>query len=286
MTTTYLAGFDGSAESHAAVRLAARIGELAGAEVVVVNVYPNLTETWVTGIQAIEYDALHEDLRRRAQEVLEGLDVPRVTPRVVRGDSPARGLHELAETLGAKMIVVGATHHGPFGRLAPGSVGMHLLHGAPCPVMVVPAECGDRPLKTVGVAYDDRPESRHAMHVAESLADQLDARLVVLGATHPLVVPVGIAPVIPPEASYDEEHLFDEMLAEAAARSRPGTEHRTVIGTPGHALVEASADVDLLVAGSRGYGPVGGVLLGSVSRHLVDHAPCPVLIVPRGADES
>lgn len=47
-------------------------------------------------------------------------------------------------------------------------------------------------------------------------------------------------------------------------------------------IVEAAADdIDLLVAGSRGYGPVRGVLPGAVSRYLVDNAPCPVLVVPR-----
>jgi len=42
-----------------------------------------------------------------------------------------------------------------------------------------------------------------------------------------------------------------------------------------------SRDVDLLVAGSRGYGPMARLLLGSVSSRLVATAPCPVLIVPR-----
>jgi nucleotide-binding universal stress UspA family protein len=54
-------------------------------------------------------------------------------------------------------------------------------------------------------------------------------------------------------------------------------------GRPGHTLVDACAEgVDLLVTGSRSYGPLAGALVGSVSRHLVDHAPCPVVIVPRG----
>jgi hypothetical protein len=48
------------------------------------------------------------------------------------------------------------------------------------------------------------------------------------------------------------------------------------------ALVEQSARMDLLVLGSRGYGPVKRVLLGSVSRRLVNGARCPVLIVPPG----
>jgi nucleotide-binding universal stress UspA family protein len=49
--------------------------------------------------------------------------------------------------------------------------------------------------------------------------------------------------------------------------------------------VDAAKDdvVDLIVTGSRGYGPMRSVLAGSTSRYLADHAPCPVLVVPRGA---
>jgi nucleotide-binding universal stress UspA family protein len=56
---------------------------------------------------------------------------------------------------------------------------------------------------------------------------------------------------------------------------------RAVSGLPGPALVEAGHGVDVLVTGSRGYGPLGSVLLGSVSRYAADHAPCPLLVVPR-----
>jgi nucleotide-binding universal stress UspA family protein len=60
-------------------------------------------------------------------------------------------------------------------------------------------------------------------------------------------------------------------------------------GSPANALVRECEDgVDLVVLGSRGYGPLARVLLGSVSRHVAQHAPCPVWVAPRperGADE-
>src|SRR5690242_3469881 len=47
-------------------------------------------------------------------------------------------------------------------------------------------------------------------------------------------------------------------------------------------LTAASADLDLLVVGSRRYGPMRRVLLGGVSSALIDRVHCPLLIVPRG----
>jgi nucleotide-binding universal stress UspA family protein len=54
---------------------------------------------------------------------------------------------------------------------------------------------------------------------------------------------------------------------------------------PGEALIAASRHVDMLVMGSRGRGPKESVALGSVSRHVVGGAACPVLVLPRGAGE-
>jgi nucleotide-binding universal stress UspA family protein len=53
-------------------------------------------------------------------------------------------------------------------------------------------------------------------------------------------------------------------------------------GDPVLCLAEASAGLDLLVVGSRRYGPLKRALVGAVSSALVEHAHCPVLIVPRG----
>ena len=59
-----------------------------------------------------------------------------------------------------------------------------------------------------------------------------------------------------------------------------------VVGDPAEVLVDLSQHIDLLVCGSRGYGPVRGVLLGSVSRRIVREAHCPVMALPRGVRAS
>jgi nucleotide-binding universal stress UspA family protein len=56
------------------------------------------------------------------------------------------------------------------------------------------------------------------------------------------------------------------------------------VGDPAEVLVDFSKGVDLLVCGSRGYGPARAVLLGSVSRDVMDEARCPVIVLPRGVE--
>ena len=55
-----------------------------------------------------------------------------------------------------------------------------------------------------------------------------------------------------------------------------------IMGSPERELAQQSEHVDLVMVGSRGYGPHRAVLLGSVSGQLVRDASCPVLVVPRG----
>ena len=57
-----------------------------------------------------------------------------------------------------------------------------------------------------------------------------------------------------------------------------------VVGDPATELAYAGNDLDLLVTGSRGYGPVRRLMLGSTSTRLVREAPCPVLVLTRGAE--
>jgi nucleotide-binding universal stress UspA family protein len=55
-------------------------------------------------------------------------------------------------------------------------------------------------------------------------------------------------------------------------------------GSPGRELAAQSHSVDVLFAGSRGYGPARAVLLGGVTHALVREAACPVIVLPRGSE--
>jgi nucleotide-binding universal stress UspA family protein len=92
----------------------------------------------------------------------------------------------------------------------------------------------------------------------------------------------GVLP--PPPEGLEPDKLAAELLDQAVEREtadRSGTEVRRLVlpGPAAAALLRRAEGAELLVVGSRGLGGFTGVLLGSVSRHVVEHAPCPVVVV-------
>ncbi|MDH6121125.1 nucleotide-binding universal stress UspA family protein [Kitasatospora sp. GAS204A] len=87
----------------------------------------------------------------------------------------------------------------------------------------------------------------------------------------------------PPEG-IDPEHLAAQVLSEAVERVTGGRAAVPVLqvvlpGLPSAALLAQARAAELVVVGSRGLGGFAGVLLGSVSRHVLEHAPCPAVVV-------
>jgi nucleotide-binding universal stress UspA family protein len=237
-------------------------------------------------------------LREEAEEMLRAAaathSAPAMETRVVTSSSPARGLHELAEKERTDLIVVGSSHRGKLGRLLMGAVPERLLNGAPCAVAVAPLgfrERSDPGLGDVAVGLDGSPESRHALAFARSLAAGLGAKLHVLAVLEPEIVfgYTGAA------AAYDRGELaeaqkdfLEKEVARAVDGSPAGLEAKGEVlsGSAAEALASrAEQGIDLLVMGSRGYGPVRKVLLGSVSARLARDAPCSLLVVPRADGE-
>jgi nucleotide-binding universal stress UspA family protein len=76
--------------------------------------------------------------------------------------------------------------------------------------------------------------------------------------------------------------VLDDTVDEVSAQlERPVTALTQVVeGHPAEVLLRAGSGAQLLVLGSRGHGAFAGIVLGSVSQHCVQHAPCPVVVVP------
>jgi nucleotide-binding universal stress UspA family protein len=205
--------------------------------------------------------------------------------------SPAHGLTELAELYGASMIVLGSSRHGAIGRVLAGSIAKHVAHGAPCPVAIAPHDWRTQPPEvplTFGAGLSDAPESRDALALAARFADWGHAPLKVFTAVH---VPPPAHPMFAATGtSYEAwrrscRDAGDRAAHEAVAAVAPAMTPEIVVleGDPLECLERASHDLDVLVVGSRRFGPVRRALLGSVSAPLIERAACPVVIVPRGA---
>jgi nucleotide-binding universal stress UspA family protein len=264
--------------------LASRLATVLRASVVAVAAYPH--DPLRARATDMEYERTLRDeamvaLSRAAAHLPDG-----TVTEARASESAARALHEAAIGHDAAVLVVGSAHGGPLGRLAPSSVADRVLHGSRCPVAVAPHgyETAGSGLERIGAAFVDTPEGRAAVRYAAALAARADARLELLTAL-PWFDPTGM--VAPPLEMIEHERREAVALAETAAHralGRAPAEVTVLTGGPTAELIERTGDLDLLVCGSRGYGPMRAVLLGSVSHALARHARCPVIVVPREAE--
>jgi nucleotide-binding universal stress UspA family protein len=219
-------------------------------------------------------------------ESLRMLEGERASVGVIAGltssASPAvgRGLHRLAEEHAADLLVVGSCRRGLLGRVFLGDDTRASLNGASCAVAVAPQGYAGHPvtINTIGVGYEDTAAGKGALALARSLAARHDARIRALTVISPSSGPTYWAPLA----------MVDAGGAIAAAEDRlallEGVEGRVASGVPGEELAAFGGEVDLLIVGSRGYGPVRRLMLGSTSQHLTHSGRCPLLVLPRPAD--
>ena len=207
--------------------------------------------------------------------------------------SPPQALHRAAEESGAGLIVVGSTARSPAGRVLPGSTAQRLLSGAMCAVALAPRGWERHPFATVAAGFVDTPEGHAALRAAHLLAMLCGAKLRVISVLQPST---GIRDAAVQGAPADREFDLegrDRPAHEAALRQAVATlgtdvevETDVHVGDAADTLVAISANVDALVCGSRGYGPVRSVLLGGVSGRVVDNAQCPVIVLPRAVEHA
>jgi nucleotide-binding universal stress UspA family protein len=173
------------------------------------------------------------------------------------GDWAASGLPD-GETVGG--VKVGSSRRGMFGRVLLGDDTRASLNGAPCAVAIAPSGFSAResPFSVVGVAYNESRESEEALTTARDLAktNHLEVRALQ----------------VVPTPSYAHRMAGLEGVETLARRGHPGEE-----------LAAFGAEVDLLVVGSRGYGPLQRLIHGSTSDYLMRHARCALLILARGS---
>lgn len=286
MTQNIIAGYTDTAGGRDALALAVVLADLDDtSELTVTNTYmfnPPVEKAAPLGWR--------KDLKDRADAQLQPARAafgtrPRTTFAPSCGVSATDGLQRLAEKLEASTLVVGVSHSHGLGRVRVGSVTEQVLYGSSCAVAVAPPNYADRAgqrLESISVAFNGSDESWLALLSAGELAKASGARLTILGAVEESAV--WYSAYVGPDDVAAVRGIVRDELSIAAAELDGVREIRTKMldGMPVQAIAEASAGDDLLVLGSRGFGPMRRVLLGSVSSHLVRHATCPTLVVPRG----
>jgi nucleotide-binding universal stress UspA family protein len=286
MTPEIVVGIDDSAGARDALAFATRIASCAGASLRLATVFPYSDVPSRSSSEAfrryLEQDAL--ELLRSAAESVDGV----TGTDAIADPSAPHALHKLAETVDAAMVVVGSTHRGAAGRVVPGSTGERLLHGSPCPVAIVPRGYATADaIRSIGVGYDGSDESKAALDAGYELARHCGASLRVVrvfDATHigtPALMTMPGWDSMRDDTEATQRRHFAETVA--ALPTDVATESSFVVGLPGHELASESWNVDVMVVGSRGYGPRAAVLLGGVSHTLIRKAACPVVVLPRGS---
>ncbi len=142
------------------------------------------------------------------------------------------------------------------------------------------------------VGNDGSDFSRLALRKALWLARQLKAEVHVIRAwsisTAPR--PSSWSPgYVPPADDFEavvRERLDREIGSLLAEYPDVKVTVETPHGPPGRELLKACVNARLLVVGTRGSGGFKGLLMGSVSNQVVEHAPCDVLVVRKGTDEA
>jgi nucleotide-binding universal stress UspA family protein len=281
-----LVGVDGSDGAGAAASFAIWLAGTAGAEVTLVHVCPDLRLTahapHLGDPAALRGAATHrlaetEEWERRLQNLADyAADGAQVRSRVVRGH-PADALLQAARELESDVILVGSTGVGSLrGRLL-GSVSSHVVEHARCAVMVFQQGRASSPahVRSVVIGVDGSPGATAAIAAGRWVATAFDARVVLLAAHES-----GAALARP--TTELRSGVAKEVLARA--RAAVGVDANVTEelsdGDARRALVDACErhGPSVLVVGTRGLGGFTGLLLGSTSRWVVNHAPCPVLV--------
>ena len=262
-------GYDGSESADRVCELVASIDWPPGSRLRVVTAYPpNLPgEDWPAGgVEPVVAQRVFEAERSAAEDHAKGAAdrIRRPDVTVTSGALMGRAASVLLDEASAPstdLLIVGNRGLGPFTIALVGSVSAEVIDHAACPVLLVRQPAIDRVLLA-----DDGSEGAQA--AAALLAWPVFARSLVRVVT----------------VSEKGAHATEATPARSATEglTAAGRAHEIDVrsGDPAHEIVQAASEwsADLIIMGSRGRTGLARLLLGSVARKVVTHAPCSVLI--------
>ena len=233
------------------------------------------------GIEAVLSGA-REVVARHAGEV--------TVHECVRLGDPRDVLLELGQE--ADQLIIGSRGRGPVRSLLLGSVGVTLSRHAVCPVVIHRSGNRGRVHSGVVAGVDGSVRSRRVIEFAFQQASSRDLPLTVLhcvwdaqaAAVGPALLAGGAAAafVTDTEQAMESARLLVAETIAGFCEDYPEVPVRTELarGMAADALVRLGERADLLVVGSHHGGLAASILLGSVATEVVEHAHCPVAVVP------
>ena len=264
-----------SERSRDALALARTLAGDLGTRLILVSVYPGAARSHA--------------MAQEAEAALDWVARPLGGPRRIASRAlqlRARGLQAVADAEGALAIVVGPSHRGPAGGSCPAA------SASACSTGRLPGGGGAarllgrrRGIKRIGVGY--MAVRRRARRSAPRSASRPGPaprtpaqrrRAPTVAATLPLGWGFGELEATKRD---DLTRRIGHAIEDVAATVEISGE--VVDGYADDELARLSREVDLLICGSRGHGPIGSVTLGNASTGVMRKAHCPVLVVPRGA---
>lgn len=270
--------------------LAAALSRAVDGDLILASIEPELALA-IPGADA-------QRLRRETTAMLERTRdalAPAARPAVDSDLSAARGLRRVLSEQDRQLVVCGSSHRGDPGRVSIGHTARQLVEDQRCALAIAPRGLsghGELAIRRVGVGYDGSPEARAALAWAATIAGGTGADLTVRGVIDDRVPALGWPSLwIEPF-----RECWDEVMDEEAETLHAGIEAATAglwapltvtveRDTSAASLLDLSLTCDLLVIGSRRWGPVARLLLGGTGEALVHGAYCSLLIVPRPETE-
>lgn len=290
-----LVAHDGSDAADGAFRLAKHVAAQTGGRLVVAHVVDKLSDG--EGPTDPRLQPVLDERTGRWEERLDGLsgpaDGPEIERRVLAG-SAAGTLLKLADEIDADLVVAGTHGVGSLKQVLFGSVSQRLLEHAPCDVLFVRRQLMLDAPPAVLVGFDGSDDARRALAVGEDLASALGGPLV-LAHVAAFEAPFSDSSFLGEDTRteirkqlHDHGHsLLQEARGSVALADERVLEER-LEGHPREELLAACAKhaPAIAVVGTRGARGFAGLLVGSVTRDLLQYSDAPVLVVraPASAD--
>ncbi len=279
-------GFNESDRGRDALTLGRVLADRTGAELVAALVLPYPAGNSL--VPALPVDAWNEMVAGARAGLERAAGEFGARTELTESSSPTHGLQEVTERLGGDLLVLGSHRSDP-GKVRAGRKARQLMSGSRFAVALAPAGYAQEVagLDRIGVAVDGSPESDRALDAAVELLDGGRLRLIAVagelaegwghwGSAYALSELKDISRKMATRAlEHASSRLPEGVEAETDQRDGPAA---------GEIQLASAEDLDLLCIGSRGYGPVRRILLGSTSSEVIRDASCPVLIGPRGSD--